>query len=55
MNDTLVEDRGGGLQLSSSSARIDVDPVLAMLVVSHWGGAMTRRGWWTPSFNGWRP
>lgn len=42
MDDRLVEERRGGLLLSTDRARIDVDAVLAMLLVSHWGGAMTR-------------
>lgn len=43
MNDRIVEDRRGDLLLSSDRSRIAVDPLLAMLVASHWGGAMTRR------------
>jgi GNAT superfamily N-acetyltransferase len=42
MNDRTIEERRDDLLLSSDRARIDVDRVLAMLVVSHWGGAMTR-------------
>src|ERR1041384_416401 len=42
MNDRIVEQRRGPLLLSADRSRIDVDVVLAMLVVSHWGGAMTK-------------
>jgi ribosomal protein S18 acetylase RimI-like enzyme len=42
MDDMTVEERRGDLLLSTDRARIDVDAVLAMLLVSHWGGGMTR-------------
>lgn len=42
MNDRIVEERRGELLLSTDRAKIDVDGVLAMLLVSHWGGSMTR-------------
>lgn len=42
MHDQIVEERRGGLLLSTDRARIDIDGVLAMLHRSHWGGAVTR-------------
>jgi len=42
MNDRVVEERRGDLLLSTDRSRIDVDTVLAMLLESHWGGALTR-------------
>jgi GNAT superfamily N-acetyltransferase len=42
MDDRVIEQRRGDLVLSTDRRRIDIDQVLAMLVVSHWGGAMTR-------------
>ena len=42
MDDRLVEERRGALLLSTDRGRVDVDGVLAMLLVSHWGGSMTR-------------
>jgi GNAT superfamily N-acetyltransferase len=42
MNDRVIERHRGDLLLSTDRRRIDIDRVLAMLVVSHWGGAMTR-------------
>jgi ribosomal protein S18 acetylase RimI-like enzyme len=42
MDDRIVEDQRNGLLLSTDRARIDVDRVLAWLLESHWGGAMTR-------------
>jgi ribosomal protein S18 acetylase RimI-like enzyme len=42
MNDRVVDDRRGDLVLSTDRRLIDVDAVLAMLLVSHWGGHMTR-------------
>ncbi len=42
MNDRPVERTQGTLVLSTERRRIDVDGVLAMLLVSHWGGKMTR-------------
>jgi ribosomal protein S18 acetylase RimI-like enzyme len=42
MNDRIVEETRGALLLSTDRAKIDVDELLAMLVVSHWGGSMTR-------------
>jgi GNAT superfamily N-acetyltransferase len=42
MNDRIVEETRGTLFLTTDRANIDVDAVLAMLVVSHWGGGMTR-------------
>jgi GNAT superfamily N-acetyltransferase len=42
MNDTLVEDRRGELLLTTDRGKIKVDQLLAMLLVSHWGGSMTR-------------
>ncbi len=42
MNDRIVEERRGHLLLTTDRPKIDVDGVLAMLLVSHWGGAMTR-------------
>jgi GNAT superfamily N-acetyltransferase len=42
MHDRIVEERRGGLLLSTDRARIDIDAVLAMLHRSHWGGALTR-------------
>ena len=42
MNDRVVEDRRGDLSLSTDRARIQLSELLAMLLASHWGGAMTR-------------
>ncbi len=42
MNDKLVERTRGPLVLSTDRRRIDVDGVLAMLLVEHWGGKMTK-------------
>lgn len=42
MNDRLVEERRGELLLSTDRSRIDVDRILALLLASHWGAAMTR-------------
>lgn len=42
MNDRVVEDHRGDLSLSTDRARIHLDELLAMLLASHWGGAMTR-------------
>jgi GNAT superfamily N-acetyltransferase len=42
MNDQIVEHRRGDLLISTDRSRLDVDAVLAMLLDSHWGGAMTR-------------
>lgn len=42
MNDRLVEQHRDDLTLSTDRARIDVETVLAWLLASHWGGAMTR-------------
>lgn len=42
MNDQLIEERRGGLLLSTDRARLDLDAVLAMLHDSHWGGGVTR-------------
>jgi N-acetylglutamate synthase-like GNAT family acetyltransferase len=42
MNDRVVELRRGELQFSTDRTRLDLDEVLAMLLVSHWGGSMTR-------------
>jgi N-acetylglutamate synthase-like GNAT family acetyltransferase len=43
MDDMTVEEHRGDLVISTERARIDVDAVLSMLRVSHWGGGMTRR------------
>src|ERR1043165_8638560 len=42
MDDRIVEARRGPLLLTTDRAKIDVDGVLAMLLVSHWGGSLTR-------------
>jgi GNAT superfamily N-acetyltransferase len=42
MHDRIVEERRGGLLLSTDRVRIDIDGVLDMLHRSHWGGAITR-------------
>lgn len=42
MHDQIVEQRRGGLLLSTDRSRIDIDAVLDMLHRSHWGGAVTR-------------
>lgn len=42
MHDRIVEQRRGGLLLSTDRSRIDIDAVLEMLHRSHWGGAITR-------------
>lgn len=42
MNDRVVEEPRGELLLSTDRARLDLDAILAMLHVSHWGGAVTR-------------
>jgi ribosomal protein S18 acetylase RimI-like enzyme len=42
MHDQIVEQRRGGLLLSTDRSRIDLDAVLDMLHRSHWGGAITR-------------
>lgn len=42
MHDKIVEQRRGGLLLSTDRARIDIDAVLDMLHRSHWGGGITR-------------
>jgi ribosomal protein S18 acetylase RimI-like enzyme len=42
MRDHLIEHQRGDLVLSTDRARIDVEAVLAMLMASHWGGALTR-------------
>lgn len=42
MHDQIVEQRRGGLLLSTDRSRIDVDAVLDMLRRSHWGGSITR-------------
>jgi ribosomal protein S18 acetylase RimI-like enzyme len=42
MNDRVVEDHRGDLLLSTDRSRIDLDALHAMLLASHWGGAMTR-------------
>jgi ribosomal protein S18 acetylase RimI-like enzyme len=42
MNDRLVEERRNGLVLSTNRELIDIDATLALLLTSHWGGAMTR-------------
>lgn len=42
MNDRIVELRRDELLLSTDRARLDLDAVLSMLLVSHWGAAMTR-------------
>jgi ribosomal protein S18 acetylase RimI-like enzyme len=41
MNDRIVEEHRDGLVLTTDRARVDLDAVLAMLLTSHWGGAMT--------------
>ncbi len=42
MDDRIFEASRGPLLLSTDRGKIDVDGVLAMLLVSHWGGSMTR-------------
>lgn len=42
MRDQLIESERGGLLLSTDRGRIDVGAVLEMLLVSHWGGGLTR-------------
>jgi GNAT superfamily N-acetyltransferase len=42
MNDRPIEERRRDLVLSTDRRRIDVETVLSMLRLSHWGGAMTR-------------
>jgi len=42
MNDRVVDERRGDLVLTTDRRRIDVEAVLAMLLASHWGGAITR-------------
>jgi ribosomal protein S18 acetylase RimI-like enzyme len=42
MNDRVVEERRGDLLLSTDRSRVVLDELLAMLLASHWGGAMTR-------------
>jgi ribosomal protein S18 acetylase RimI-like enzyme len=42
MNDRLVEERRGGLILTTDRRRIDVGATLEMLHASHWGGGMRR-------------
>lgn len=42
MNDRIIEQRRGSLLLTTDRTKIDVDAVLAMLLESHWGGAMTK-------------
>jgi GNAT superfamily N-acetyltransferase len=42
VRDQLVERTRGSLRLSTDRRRIDVERVLAMLLVSHWGGRMTK-------------
>lgn len=42
MRDQLVEGTRGSLLVSTDRRRIDVDGILAMLLVSHWGGKMTK-------------
>jgi GNAT superfamily N-acetyltransferase len=41
LEDRLVEERRGGLLLSTDRAKVRMDEVLAMLHASHWGGGMT--------------
>jgi len=41
MNDRVVEEHRNGLILTTNRARVDLEAVLAMLLASHWGGAMT--------------
>jgi len=41
MNDRVVEEHRNGLILTTDRARVDSEAVLAMLLASHWGGAMT--------------
>jgi len=41
MNDRVVEEHRNGLILTTDRARVDLEAVLAMLLASHWGGAMT--------------
>jgi N-acetylglutamate synthase-like GNAT family acetyltransferase len=42
MNDRIVEIRRDDLVLSTDRSRLDVDTILAWLLASHWGAAMTR-------------
>lgn len=42
MNDRIVESFRGEFVLTTERTRIHIDTVLAMLLVSHWGGRMTR-------------
>lgn len=42
MRDQLIESKRGSLVLSTDRGRIDVGAVLEMLLVSHWGGGLTR-------------
>jgi GNAT superfamily N-acetyltransferase len=42
LDDQLMEDRRGGMVLSTDRSRIDVGAVHAMLRASHWASAMTR-------------
>ncbi|HEX3865673.1 MAG TPA: GNAT family N-acetyltransferase [Gemmatimonadaceae bacterium] len=42
MNDRIVEDARGDLRLSTDRSELDVDTILAMLLASHWGAAMTK-------------
>jgi len=42
MDDRIVEHRRGSLLVSTDRSRVDIDRVLGWLVVSHWGGSMTR-------------
>jgi GNAT superfamily N-acetyltransferase len=42
MKDRLVEERRDALVLSTDRRRIDVERILGLLLVSHWGGGMTR-------------
>jgi ribosomal protein S18 acetylase RimI-like enzyme len=41
MNDRVIEEHRNGLILTTDRARVDLEAVLAMLLASHWGGAMT--------------
>lgn len=42
MDDRIVEHRRGSLLISTDRSRVHVDRVLGWLLVSHWGGSMTR-------------
>jgi N-acetylglutamate synthase-like GNAT family acetyltransferase len=42
MNERIFEQQRDDLLLSTDRARLDVDTVLAWLLASHWGSAMTR-------------